>query len=115
MLISTDKAVRPTNIMGVSKRIAGLEIQQLQNKFPKTKYGTVRLGNVPGSNGSVIPRFTEQIKSGGPVTVTHPNITRYFMSIPEATQLVLQSAAMTEKGEVFVLDMGEPVKIINLT
>lgn len=114
VLVSTDKAVRPTNIMGASKRMAELQVQSLQKLYPNTKYGTVRFGNVLGSNGSVIPRFMEQIKKGGPVTVTHPEITRYFMSIPEATQLVLQAGSMTKGGEVFVLDMGEPVKIINL-
>jgi FlaA1/EpsC-like NDP-sugar epimerase len=113
VLISTDKAVNPVNIMGASKRIAELYIQFITPNT-KTKFITVRFGNVLGSNGSVIPRFKEQISKGGPVTVTHPEIIRYFMTIPEASQLVLQAGSMGEKGEIFILEMGEPVKILSL-
>lgn len=114
VLISTDKAVRPTNIMGASKRLAELILQGLSKKESKTKLSMVRFGNVLGSSGSVVPLFKQQIAGGGPITVTHKNITRYFMTIPEAAQLVIQASAMSTGGDVFVLDMGEPIRIWDL-
>jgi FlaA1/EpsC-like NDP-sugar epimerase len=111
--VSTDKAVNPTSIMGTTKRLAELIVKSY-NKFSKTSYMTVRFGNVIGSRGSVIPIFQEQIKKGGPVTITHPEMTRYFMTIPEAVQLVMQASALGKGSEIFVLDMGEPVKITDL-
>ncbi|MBF0713603.1 polysaccharide biosynthesis protein [Gemella sp. GH3] len=113
IMISTDKAVNPTNAMGASKRLTEIILQSKANKY-KTKFAAVRFGNVLGSNGSVIPIFKEQIKKGGPITITHRNIIRYFMTIPEAAQLVLQAGYYASKGEIFLLDMGEPVKIIDL-
>lgn len=119
VMVSTDKAVNPSNIMGASKRIAEIYVQSLffelnKNKQNSTKFITTRFGNVLGSNGSVVPLFTKQIEEGGPVTITHPDIIRYFMTIPEACQLVLEAGAMGSGGEIFIFDMGQPVKIIDL-
>ena len=116
VLVSTDKAVRPTNVMGTTKRICELYAQNrlIEEKNSKTEIVAVRFGNVLGSSGSVIPKFKKQIKEGGPITVTHPDITRYFMLIPEACELVLQAGAMGKGGEVFILDMGDPIKIVDL-
>jgi FlaA1/EpsC-like NDP-sugar epimerase len=119
-MVSTDKAVNPSNVMGASKRIAEKYVQSLQLKSRKensvkaTKFITTRFGNVLGSNGSVVPLFTKQIASGGPLTITHPDIIRYFMTIPEACQLVLEAGAMGNGGEIYIFDMGKPVKIIDL-
>jgi len=114
ILVSTDKAVRPTSVMGATKRLAELIVQDVQTRAPDTKFAMVRFGNVLGSSGSVLPLFQAQIEAGGPVTVTHPEMNRYFMTVSEAARLVLLAGAYAEGGDVFVLDMGKPQKIINI-
>ena len=114
MMVSTDKAVNPTNVMGATKRVCEMIVKTYSNKKSKTTYSMTRFGNVLGSAGSVIPMFKRQIKAGGPITITDKRIIRYFMTIPEASQLVLKSGAMAKNGELFVLDMGAPVKILDL-
>ena len=114
VLVSTDKAVRPTNVMGATKRFAETIIQYFSDKSKTTQYAAVRFGNVLGSNGSVVPLFKKQIEAGGPVTITHKDIIRYFMTIPEAVSLILESSIFAEGGEIFILDMGDPVRIVTL-
>jgi FlaA1/EpsC-like NDP-sugar epimerase len=113
VLVSTDKAVRPTNVMGATKRVAELLVESMSGE-QTTRFVAVRFGNVLSSSGSAIPIFQEQIARGGPVTVTHPDVSRFFMSIPEAAQLILQAGTMGEGGEIFILDMGEPIRIVDL-
>jgi len=114
ILVSTDKAVRPTNVMGATKRLAELVVQDLQTRRPTTRFAMVRFGNVLGSSGSVLPLFQKQIAAGGPVTVTHQDVTRFFMTIPEAARLVLLAGAYAKGSDLFVLDMGKPQKIIDI-
>ena len=113
-MISTDKAVNPTNVMGASKRIAEIYVQTLGEKYKECKFITTRFGNVLGSNGSIIPILKKQIEEGGPITITHPEITRYFMTISEACELVLHAGAMSNGSEIYIFDMGSSIKILNL-